>query len=192
MPPHCRETFCESGRSGAELQRLVNELHPCFDCENHNCSPFSPGPVKSTEIIGFLVIHPIHFDAQRNEVAPEAFRELTTRDLSTMRQEVATKLEADATKKQLIDLGQNRINPQVRSIEEVFVAQVGEFRSADDNEGRLLAVYDTGLQDKPGHASIFTRTDVLKGGKLKRKRARFEVHRFFRRIAKASLSLERA
>lgn len=179
MPPHCRETFCESGHSGAALQRLVNELHPCFECEGENCSPFSPGPVGDDETIGFLVIHPIHFDIERNEVVPEAFRELTNRDLSTIRQGITTKAEADATREQLIEIGQHRTKPQARLIEEVFVAKVSDFRGANDNEGRLLAVYDTGLEDKPGHASIFTRTDVLDGGKVKRKRARFEVHRIF-------------
>lgn len=179
MPAHCRETFCESGFSGAELQRLVSELHPCFECERENCSPFSPGPVEDDEVIGFLVIHPIHFDIQRNEVVPEAFRELTNRDLSTIRQAFATKGEADLTREQLIEIGLNRTRPQTRLIEEVFVAKVSDFRGANDNEGRLLAVYDTGLEDKPSHASIFTRTDVLDGDKIMRKRARFEVHRIF-------------
>lgn len=178
MTGHCRETFCESGYVGAALQRLVDEIHPCFECEAENCSPFSPGPVTDAESIGFLVIHPIHFDEQRGEVVPEAFGELVRRDLSTIRQSVATKTEADTTRQQLIEIGEKKPKPQGRTIEEVFIAKVSEVRSQCDADGRLLAVYDTGLDDKPGHASIFTRSDVL-DGKIKRKRARFAVHQVF-------------
>lgn len=179
MPQTCRETFCESGFTGAELQRLVDELHPAFECEDHCCSPFSPGPVKNEETIGFLLVNPIHYDEQTKTVVPNAFRELTNRDLSTIRLSVSSKDEADLTREEIVARGLERMPPKTRTIDEVCMALVSDIRSANDDDGRLLAVYDTGLEGRPGHASIFTRADVL-DDKKKRKQVRFIVHQIFK------------
>ncbi|HET9129659.1 MAG TPA: hypothetical protein VFO86_01860, partial [Terriglobia bacterium] len=99
----CVDCFFYSGFSGRTLQILVDKEHPSFECEAERCSPFSPGPVGDDERVGFLIIDPTHIDDVRGEITPDAFGELTNRDLSVLRIRHATRPEADATREELID-----------------------------------------------------------------------------------------
>lgn len=173
---NCLECFCESGLDGRELQKLVDGVFPAFACEQERCSQFSPKPVEDGEEIAFILIDPLHYDEARNVIVPEAFRELTTRDLSTLRVSHATSTEAEAVRDQLIRRGADQITPKLRLVNEVCIASVSEVRSELDNGARLLAVYDTALEEIPAHASIFTRHDVLESRKL-RKVVRNRIHK---------------
>jgi hypothetical protein len=173
--PRCFELFCESGFQGRQLQILADQLYPFFACESEPCSPFSPGPVNDNEDVAFLLINPMHYDEQRDVVVPSAFLELTQRDLSVLRLSFATKEEATEVKRELIARGENRIPPRMRTIEEVCIAKVADLRSPLEQYGRLLGVFDTALETKRSHASIFTTEAALKTGKL-RKIARERVH----------------
>lgn len=173
--PKCVEAFCESGLAGTPLQLFVDEKFPLFACEAEPCSPHSPGPVSNDEEIAFLLIDPGHYDAERRTVMPDAFRELTTRDLSVVRAHLATRAEVEKTKQDLIARGADRIPPSLRSVDEVCIAKVEEVRAADPKLGRLLALYDTGLHDNPAHASIFTSSLVLTDKRM-RKAARERIH----------------
>lgn len=176
--PSCLECFCESGFCGRELQKLIDSEHPHFACESHRCSSFSPGPVDDDEELAFILIDPLHYDSERNLVVPEAFQELTNRDLSTLRTSLASSKEADDTRDELIERGKGRIPPQLRLVNEVCTANVSEIRSSEFSGSRLLAVYDTALERAPSHASIFTRGDVLEDKQL-RKRVRNKIYEIF-------------
>lgn len=178
--PSCLECFCESGFSGQHLQKLIDSIHPAFVCELDKCSSFSPGPVDNAETIGFILIDPLHYDQERSTVVPEAFRELTTRDLSTIRVKHALQQEADTTRQDLIERGTQRIPPKLRFVDEVCIATVADIRSTILDGTRLFAVYDTGLETAPAHASIFTRGDVLADRRL-RKVVRNRIHEIFTR-----------
>ena len=177
----CLECFCESGFSGQSLQKLVDEIHPNFVCESEKCSTFSPGPVVDDERIAFLLIDPLHYDAERSVVVPEAFQELINRDLSTIRIAHASPSEANATREDLIQRGREKIPPKLRLVDEVCIASVSEIRSTADSSGRLLAVYDTGIDNAPAHASVFTRSDVFNERRL-RKVVRSRIHELFTKV----------
>lgn len=177
--PTCLECFCESGFAGQELQKLVDELHPNFKCENTRCSSFSPGAVNDEECLAFILIDPHHYDQVRNVVVPDAFQELTKRDLSTLRCAFATKSEADDTKNHLESRGSINFEKK-RAVSEVCIAVANEIREAADPDGRIFAIYDTALEQTPSHASIFTRPDVFKNRQL-RKMARQKIHEIFTR-----------
>ncbi|MGN6691721.1 MAG: hypothetical protein ACTHJU_12335 [Sphingopyxis sp.] len=112
-------------------------------------------------------------------IVPDAFQELTKRDLSTLRVSKATKSQADETKEQLIQRGRDKIPPQLRLVDEVCTAEVTKIRAACCDAGeRMMAVYDTALEAVPAHASIFTKDDVLQN-KKRRKVVRRLVHEAF-------------
>ena len=171
--PGCLELFCEGGLSGTSLQIRVDCEFPGFACERECCSPFSPGPVADDEQLAFLLINPTHYDEERRVVVPNAFRELTTRDLSTIRLAHATKEEVVETRGELVERGLAR--SQDRVIEEVCVGRVAELRAPLNQEGRILGVFDTALERKPAHASVFTTAACLKDPH-KRKLLRERVH----------------
>lgn len=172
--PRCFETFCESGLSGQPLQRLVNDVHPGFACELETCSPFSPGPVEDDEDVAFLLINPLHYDEVRETIVPDAFQELINRDLSVIRTTYATDKEADATRDELIARGLDRIPPSLRLVNEVCIGSVRKLREPTPGD-RMFAVYDTALNDKPAHASVFVASKILDAKQL-RKQARARIH----------------
>jgi hypothetical protein len=172
---NCLECFCESGFSGRELQKLVDELFPAFACEMRVCSPYSPGPVEDDEQVAFILIDPLHYDSVRDVVVPEAFQELTNRDLSLLRVAYATSEQVNRQRDELIQRGRERIPPQSRLVNEVCTSRVGDLRQTKEAGQRLLGVYDTALENISSHASVFTRTDVLEDRKL-RKIVRNRIH----------------
>lgn len=171
----CLECFCESGLDGRELQKLVDQIFPSFSCEEERCSQFSPEPVRNDEELAFILINPLHYDDARNVIVPEAFVELTKRDLSTLRLSHATPSEAEAVRDQLIKRGSDQIPPKLRLVNEVCIASVSDIRSELESGTRLLAVYDTAIEEIPAHASIFTSREVLESKKL-RKVIRNRIH----------------
>lgn len=175
MKPRCFEAFCDSGFSGKNLQILIDTMFPGFACEAESCSPFSPGPVEHGEEIGFLLINPLHYDEQRETVIPDAFQELLNRDLSVIRAKYSSKTEAQKTKDELIRRGADRIPPKLRLIEEVCISSVSSVRESIETYGQILGVFDTALEDKRGHASIFTKKEALQKGPL-RKKVRERIH----------------
>ena len=178
--PTCSELFCGSGLGGRQLQVAVDETFPEFACERERCSPYSPGPVNDNEHVAFLLINPMHYDEVRDVVVPDAFQELTNRDLSVVRIAYATAEEASATRDELVARGQEKTPPRLRVVDEVCIASVMELRAATEQYGRLLAVYDTALRGKPSHASVFT-TKVALEDKRVRKIVRERVHRIMTR-----------
>lgn len=173
--PTCLEVFCECGLEGKSLQIHIDQCFPGFACELEPCSPHSPGPVNDNEEVAFLLINPLHYDAQRDVVVPSAFQELTNRDLSVLRLGHATKAEAVSVRDELIERGLDRVPPQMRLVEEVCIGSVSDLRSEVEPHGRLLGVFDTALQDKVSHASLFTTGAVHANGRL-RKVVRQRVH----------------
>ena len=173
--PGCCETFHYLGLEGLQLQKRVDHDFPNFICEASCCSPHSPGPVLPDETIAFLLIDPLHYDEKRQIVVPEAFQELTNRDLSVLRCAIATKNEARSVRDELIERGKERKTPQLRQVDEVCIGSVGRIREEFPNVGRLLAVYDTAIEGQPAHASVFTNQLVLDSREL-RKKVRAKIH----------------
>lgn len=174
----CIERFCNTDVSGRELQKAVDLDFPNFACEGEICSPFSPGPVSDDEIVAFILIDPLHYDTVRGVVVPDAFQELTNRDLSLLRVGHATKEEASMTRDELVERGATRIPPQFRLVNEVCLARAVALRTVRDTDRRLLAIYDTALDKVRSHASAFTRADVLEDRRL-RKVVRNRIHEVF-------------
>jgi hypothetical protein len=182
--PTCLEVFCSSGFEGRPLQIHVDQCFPDFACESEKCSPHSPGPVQNDETVAFLLINPLHFDEQRKVVVPDAFQELTNRDLSVLRIRHARKRDATATREELIERGKERVPPQLRLVDEVCIGNVSELRAAIAGYGRLIGVFDTALEEKPSHASLFTREAALEDRRL-RKVVRNRVHEVMTRHREA-------
>ena len=173
--PTCLDLVWHSGLEGVALQIQLDQCHPHFSCEFEVCSPHSPGPVNDAEEVAFLLINPLHFDKQRGVIVPAAFQELTNRDLSVLRLTYATKHDAEATKDDLVARGADRIPPQMRLVDEVCIATVSDLRADVAPHGRLIGVFDTALDGKSSHASLFTNEVVLSDARL-RKVVRQRVH----------------
>lgn len=174
----CLECF-NSGLEGDSLQIAVDEKFPNFFCEGEQCSMHSPGPVSDDEKLIFLLTDPGSYDRATGVVSPDAFRELTRRDLSVLRLKYTNDGETEATRSKIIARGASRNPPQPRRITEVCVVETKNLRSAQINDQRIFAVYDTALPDSPSHASVFTTTGVLKEQGIKRKRVRMLCHEIF-------------
>jgi hypothetical protein len=131
--------------------------------------------VYDNEEVAFLLINPLHFDEERKVVVPSAFQELTNRDLSVLRLKYATQQEAIDTKNELVERGAERVPPQMRLVDEVCIGSVAELRAEISQHGRLLGVFDTALENKASHASLFTTEAALQNGRM-RKVVRQRVH----------------
>ena len=178
MAPDCIDSFCNCGKAGKDLQIHIDQVHPDFFCEGSRCSEHSPGPVSDEETLAFILINPLHYDEKNGVVVPEAFQELTNRDLSTIRICCASVKELDATKSQLIAIGQAKIPQQLREVDEVCLAKVSKIRSETHNGRRIFGVYDTALVDNKAHSSIFTRQIYL-DDRVLRKIVRSRIHGIF-------------
>lgn len=174
----CLKFFSTNDWGTEKFPSELDEKYPDFVCETEKCSDQSPGVVRDDERLAFLLIDPIHYDQERGVIVPEAFQELTKRDLSVLRCEKATKNEATATRETLVARGRAKVPPKERLISEVCKCKVAEIRAARHADARLFAVYDTALPDCKGHASVFTSSAVLGDGRL-RKVARQKVHELF-------------
>jgi len=124
--------------------------------------------VKGDEGVAFVLIDPLHYDEEREVIVPEAFRELTKRDLSLIRIDHATKAEAESVRNDLIARGLARAKPQTRSVNEACITKASSIRSELEDGKRLLGVFDTALDDKTNHASVFTTEAVLNNKRLRK------------------------
>lgn len=177
MSRSCCQTF--ESADGVDRQRLVCQQHPDWVCENEPCSPHSPGCVGDDESLIFLIINPTHFDEVTGQLSTIAFQEVHNRDLSVLRESKTTSKELRVTVEELIERGMQRVPPQCRTIELFARALASSVREqVDADHARLFAVYDTALPDKRGHASVFTRKDVI-DSKSKRAIARRKLHALF-------------
>lgn len=177
--PSCLECFSKNDLKGVELQILVDREHPDFVCEATKCSELSDGPVEDAEELAFLLVDPASYDPVTKIVTPDAFRELTNRDLSVLRVGIAHRVEAEETRDRLIVRGKEKNPPEIRLVDEVCVAAVSEVRSQTIEGQRVLGVYDTALDGQPAHASIFTTQQVHSANKLGRKRVRALCYEVF-------------
>lgn len=174
MSQSCLECFQNSGKSGSELQIAVDESFPGFACECERCSPYSPGPVANDEDLAFILVEPVHYDPVTETISPDAFQELTRRDLSLIRLEKATQSDFDKTVETLI---QGRADNQPkRAVQKVCLADAASIRSVNIDGSRIFAVYDTALEHSNAHASIFTTKAAIQGDKVTRKRVRQACH----------------
>jgi hypothetical protein len=172
----CIECFFYSGFEGRWLQIAVDREHPNFACEKCRCSPYSPGPVKDEEVLGFLLVDPTHYDDISRTVTPDAFKELLNRDLSMIRSQYASAEDVEGTRAKLVERGQRKTPPEVRLVNEVCVISAADLRKAEIGGQRIFAVYDTALSENNAHASIFTTEAQIKGNKVSRKRLRERCH----------------
>lgn len=175
----CYFTFCESGFQGSGLQRLVDKLHPDFECERSICSPFSPGVVRGDEEIIFLLVNGTHYDEVRGELAPVAFQELYKRDLSVLRKSHLTATQLSLTIEQLVERGSRKTPPVHRKVEFACSVIVDDLRAIVVNGAQKYAVYDTALPDKTAHASIFPRASII-GIKPAQSQARADMLNVFK------------
>lgn len=152
--PSCLEICCLRGSTKAR-QIELDEHHPDFRCEKSHCSCFSPGLVENDEVVIFLLVDPIHYDEERKTVVPQAFRELTNRDLSVLRLSYANAEELAELQAKLVQRSEER------DIREVCRVRVHELRATKDDSGRMLGVLDTALESNIAHASVVTSADHL-------------------------------
>lgn len=174
----CQITFREA--SGEPLQRLVSERHPNFECELECCSEHSPGPVQDEETILFLLINPTHFDPETGTLLPIAFQEVHNRDLSVLRTSHADREEIRNTIAEIVERGQQAVPPKLRKVEYGAYAKTADIRRDTIEGERCFSVYDTALEAKRSHASIFTTPKVLDSKGLKAM-ARRRLHAIFSR-----------
>lgn len=165
----CLELF-ECGRyDGRDLQIAVDQEFPEFFCENETCSSNSPGVIVEHEQLAFLLIEPIHFDDETGQISPDAFQEVTRRDLSLLREEHCNPHIANSTKQVLSTA---RKPEQERYIDKVSITTAAKIRQTLLNERRVVGVYDTALEENPSHASVFATAEMLsntRGRKMIRK-----------------------
>ena len=162
--PTCQELFSDEGLAGASLQDAVHLHYPAGECQSVSVSKFSSGFVDDGETLTRLIIHPIH--VENGTVTPLAFNDATTLDLSVFREEQATDSEIQLAIDEIRALGETKVPPQNRIVEMVMQASATAVRSAlfVVNEVEYpFRVYDTGTEDKPAHASVFTPSVARKG-----------------------------
>jgi hypothetical protein len=166
----CIHAFSYSIAQGKNSAECLDYMCPNFGCEAETCSVFSPGVVDDSEKLLFLLINPTHYDAQRETIVPDAFRELVVRDLSVIRIDLDLPDDISSTIKKLVSLGLQKAPPQERTILEGCLASGSDLREAEIDGMRVFAVYDSALNDNKSHASAFTSSLFRSSSKL-RKRA---------------------
>lgn len=176
MSNACQQCF--KTYDGLERQVRVFQDHGGFQCEEHTCSAQSPGPVKDDEHLIFLLINPTHFDVETGVLHPIAFQEVHKRDLSVFRYPKASVPEIENTIAELIARGMKNIPPKIRRVEQCCTVPASLVRALRLSENRAFGVFDTALDDKPAHASVFTRPDII-SSRMKRAQARKLLHSVF-------------
>ena len=154
----CLDLFQNGQYNDRKLQIEVDQNFPEFLCENEKCSSKSPGIIEHEENLAFLLIEPIHFDDQTGLIAPDAFQEITNRDLSLLRKKHCTSKIASETKDKLSTA---RLPDQHRYIDKVCLTKAAKIREILHEDKRVMGIYDTALEDNPSHASIFTTAEML-------------------------------
>lgn len=154
----CLELFECGQYDGRDLQIAVDQKFPKFFCENEICSSNSPGVIEDHEKLAFLLIEPIHFDDITGQISPDAFQEVTKRDLSLLREEHCNADMANSTKEALSTA---RKPDQERYVEKVSITTAAQIRQTLFNECRVVGVYDTALEENQSHASVFATAQML-------------------------------
>lgn len=167
--PTCAVLFFDPCNEGVQLQNLVYLHYPQGECEEVQCSLYSPGPVGDDEVLTRLIVHPIHFDDD-GKVSPLAFNDATTMDLSLFREGLAEDSEIQLAIDEIRKLGQSKVPPQNRLVQVVMQASAREIRDKTFESGGIwkFYIYDTGVAEKPAHASVFT-PEVARKGAAQRK-----------------------
>ena len=176
----CLKAFQICGEKGREFQRFLDERWPGFSCECSSVSPYSSGTVANGEDVVRLVIHPIHYD--NGKLTATAFEDLTNYDLSVFRVQKSKRQEVEKTRNELVARGLSKNPPTVRMIDLVCRAAVSDIRQKVDSNGRMLGVYDTALESCTGHASVFSRSDLLSD-----RRSRFQARQIAYQIFSARI-----
>ena len=163
--PSCRAIFGDPTLQGRSLQDVVYAHYPDGECEAASVSADSSGPVEDGELLTRLIVHPIHYDSDRDMLSPMAFQDATTIDLSVFREAQATDTEIQLSIDEIRALGQTRIPPQDRLVNLIMQATAGELRASKfASDGTWMCrVYDTAVPAKPAHASVFTPPAARKG-----------------------------
>lgn len=174
-PCSCLKLFECGQYEGRTLQIEVDNSFPEFVCESETCSSHSPGIVEDDERLAFLLIEPIHFDDQTGQISPDAFQEVTNRDLSLLREKYCTVEMAEETRA-LLRIP--RKPDQQRYVEKVTITTATLVRQTTIEGKRVICVYDTAIENNPSHASIFTTSEILSSG-AGRKKIRRICHALF-------------
>lgn len=171
-PPTCRILFEGACLAGVRLQDEVFKNYPNGECEATKVSSFSPCPVDNNELLTRLIIHPIHYDEQKQQVSPMAFQEATTMDLSVFRELRATDAEVQHSIDQVKITGKARTKPQERFVFLVMQALTSDIRNLafEDLPMPMCRVYDTAIPTNRAHASVFTPICARKGSRQRQVR----------------------
>jgi hypothetical protein len=134
----------ETGRAAAV--NAVSEI-PCF-CESFSASPHSSGRVEDGEELNLLVTDPQHL-LQDGALHPGLISRIDTSGVSVLRG-AACDSEFRITYGLLAEASRAKGVPR-------YLHGICTFTARDvryEGEKRLLCVYDTAYEDRPGHADL--------------------------------------
>lgn len=146
----------------------------------------SPGPVRSHELVGRLILSPQHLD-EHGVVTEMAFSDLKDKGLSVQRVALETPEHRQLVVNTLLQESVARGKTDVSCVG-MLTAGVEELKSITrkaDGE-RALCVLDTARPVNPTHADVI---QIQLGSKQERKRDRQEVRKIFLRSGNANKPL---
>lgn len=179
----CRTLFegLPTGRGEvSERAKLIDSAFPEAFCECQSVSKHSPGVVGAGEYLHRFVFSPLHL--HEGQVLPALFSDVKDKGLSCERGLLLDiKAETHERGRKQAEL-YNETKPDGKP-DRVYVGSVtancGILRALAMNEERLLAVYDTAMEDNVAHSDVF---EIAGRTNSQRKQARKDIADAFSKV----------
>lgn len=179
----CRALFegLPSGRGEvAKRAKLIDDSYPNAYCEHESVSKFSPGVVAPGEFLHRFVFSPLHIND--GEVLPTLFSDVKDKGLSCERadNEAIQPDSHERGRKQAESYNVTKPDDKPeRSYMGAVTASCIVLRELVMNEKRLLAVYDTSLEENVSHSDVF---ELAGRSNAEKKQARKDIADAFGKV----------
>lgn len=179
----CRALFegLPSGRGEvAKRAKLIDDSYPDAYCECETVSKFSPGVVMSGEFLHRFVFSPLHIND--GEVLPTLFSDAKDKGLSCewSENELIAPDSHGRGRKQAASYNLTKPDEKPeRTYMGAVTASCLRLRELAMNDKRLLAVYDTSLEENVTHADVF---EIAGRSNAEKKQARKDIADAFSRM----------
>lgn len=130
-----------------------------LDWESENASEFSPGNVRSDEVICRQLFSPVHYNEQTEEIVPAAFTDIETFGFSTNRYSYINELDLikAGIRKAARDRRKKNNDQQLIAMIDIAVSDIRDI--LDSNGKRAFVVLDTASENDKSHCDIFCLLD---------------------------------
>lgn len=160
--------------------KLIDDSFPDAFCECESVSRFSPGVVAGGEFLHRFVFSPLHM--HDGEVLPALFSDAKDKGLSCERGDALQIAPQTHERGRQQAQRFNETKPEDRP-ERAYVGSVTAscslIRALLMNEQRLLAIYDTALEENVAHADVF---EIAGRTNAEKKQARKDIADAFSKV----------